>query len=108
MTTIHADLHAEKRAKCTVEDGRFVIPCDSLERLIDNKAPGFSRTKGVSMWTYSNLRTAEPTRSFVGVKCRTHPNGFLFNFCPVCGEKIDAPFVDRDNISADAAEGGAA
>jgi hypothetical protein len=47
------------------------------------------------MTTYTNLTTHEPSRSMVGLKCDAHKNGMLFNFCPICGTDISAPFMDK-------------
>lgn len=77
---------------CTVRDGSFVVPCAALQTVTDNIAPGFSKKKGIARWSLVNMGTHEPSRSYFGVKCAEYPNGFLFNFCPFCGVKIDAPF----------------
>jgi len=84
---------------CSVRDRRFVEPCDGLESLIDNIAPGFSRKKGIFSQSLSNFKTGEPTRRMIGVKCEQYPNGLLFNFCPVCGTNISAPFMDKDEAA---------
>ena len=93
------------KSTCTVRDGRFVEPCDSLEALIDNPTPGFSRRKGIARWALVNLKSHKPTRTYVGVLTREHPNGFLFNFCPICGSDISAPFTPTNEPQQ---EGGAA
>jgi hypothetical protein len=90
---------SESKTECTVRDGRFVEPCDALSELIDVDAPGFSRKRGVFQNTYTNMKTHGPSRSFVGLKCDTYKNGMLFNFCPICGTKIDEPFAS-DNEEA--------
>lgn len=86
--------------KCTVREGKFVVACESLAKCTDNIAPGFSKARRISRWSYSNFKTHEATRTFYGVKCDAYPNGFLFNFCPFCGEKIDAPFAEQDDDAA--------
>lgn len=90
----------EPVTSCSVRDGRFVEPCDTLRELIDAESPGFSRKRGLFQTTYTNMKTHEPSRSFVGVKCDAYKNGMLFNFCPICGEKIDAPFASDDEPAA--------
>ena len=85
------------RAKCTIRDGRFVEPCGSLAKVVDVYAPGFSRAKGVFEQTYTNMQTGEPSRKFYGVKTKEFPHGLLFNFCPWCGERIDAPFMSPND-----------
>lgn len=87
---------ADRKVDCTVRDGRFVEPCDTLQELIDVMQPGFSRKRGVFLTSYTTLTTREPSRSFVGLKCDAFKNGMLFNFCPICGTKIDAPFASDD------------
>lgn len=82
--------------KCIILDGRFVIPCDSLSTQTDTPHAGFSKAKGIARWHYTNLKTGEASRTFFGVKTKASPNGFLFNFCPFCGGKIDAPFAEKD------------
>ena len=82
-----------RKTECTVRDGAFVEPCDALNSLIDNIAPGFSKKRGIAKWSLSNWRTHKPSRSYVGIVTDEFRNGFLFNFCPVCGTKIDAPFA---------------
>jgi len=82
--------------KCTVRDGRFVEPCVTLESMVEIPQAGFSRAKGIARWSYTNLATHKPSRTFFGIKSKAHPNGMLFNFCPFCGEKIDAPFAEPE------------
>lgn len=94
MTETH---NAERKIRCTVRDGRFVEPCEALEQLIDVHQPGFSRKRGVFQTTYTNMQTHEPSRSFVGIKCDEYKNGLLFNFCPVCGANISAPFASKED-----------
>lgn len=84
-----------ERVKCAVRDGLFVEPCDSLQSATDNNIPGFSKTKGIASWHLTNINTGKPSRSYWGVKSKNHQNGFLFNFCPFCGERIDAPFNEE-------------
>ena len=78
--------------KCAVREGRFIDPCAPLDENVANNTPGFSATKGIAHWQLMNLETHKPSRSYFGVKTKANPNGFLFNFCPFCGVKIDAPF----------------
>lgn len=78
---------------CSVTDERFVVPCSTLAGVIDNNIPGFSRAKGVFIQNLTNVNTGEASRSYVGIKSKAHPNGFLFNFCPFCGADISAPFM---------------
>ena len=86
-----------ERTKCVVEDGLFVRPCASLEGAVDNRAPSFSKVKGVAHWALANVKTHKPSRDYFGLKSKKHPNGFLFNFCPWCGGDISAPFRSEDN-----------
>lgn len=85
------------KPQCTVTDGRFVEPCDGLEGIIDDYAPGFSRAKkGVFKRSLTNMKTGQPSRSMVGIKTKRYPNGILFNCCPFCGKRIDAPFLENE------------
>ena len=86
----------EKRVKCEVREGRFIEPCDTLNSMVEIIAPGFSRAKGIVRWTYTNVTTLQTSRIFFGMKSKDHPNGMLFNFCPWCGEQIDAPFANQN------------
>ena len=88
------------REECHVRDGRFVDPCETLEKAIDNIAPSFSAVKGVAQWHMTNIKERKPSRSFIGVKSKQYPKGMLFNFCPFCGTKIDAPFAENDEDAA--------
>lgn len=91
---------SERNIKCAIREGNFVEPCEALAELIDVYQPGFSRKRGVFQTTYTNIQTHKPTRSFVGIKCDKYKNGFLFNFCPVCGEDISAPFAKEEGEAA--------
>jgi hypothetical protein len=85
-----------RKIACTVSDGRFVEPCDGLAELVENPNSAFSRAKGITCWNYTNMETLKPSRRFYGVKSKSHPNGLLFNFCPLCGTDISAPFAGQD------------
>ena len=86
--------------KCSVRDGAFVEPCATLNSMVDNFAPAFSKAKGVSCWTYTSMTTLKPARRFYGLKSKDHPNGMLFNFCPWCGEDISSPFTSKEEDEA--------
>lgn len=85
---------SEARIKCGVREGLFVEPCGALESVIDNNIPGFSKAKGVFISHLTNMTTMKPSRTYIGIKSKQRPNGFLFNFCPFCGTDISAPFKD--------------
>jgi hypothetical protein len=87
----------ERPIKCVVRDRLFVEPCFGLSDLVDIPHSAFSRGKGVARWAYTNLETCAPSRTFFGIKTKQHPKGMLFNFCPICGENISAPFMDRES-----------
>jgi len=74
--------------KCSVRDGKFVEPCSALWSLIDGKR--------VQKPVLSNLKTGAMTRSFITIHSGEHRNGFAINCCPICGERIDAPFADDE------------
>lgn len=94
----------DDKSKCAVRAGNFVIPCQTLSDLIDDNALGFSRAKGIVQWNYTNMKTSQPSRSFVGAKTKAYPKGFAFNFCPVCGTDISAPFTEAPAVIAKAAQ----
>lgn len=82
---------------CVVREGMFVEPCAMLAEMTDTPNAGFSKAKGIARWHYTDMATRQPSRTFFGAKSKEHPNGMLFNFCPWCGTKIDAPFAARDD-----------
>jgi hypothetical protein len=77
--------------RCTVRDGKFVEPCSLLSSACEYGNPR-GKQKGVFAW---ELHTPKgPTRTMFGVKSGEHIfKGVMFNFCPFCGERIDAPFA---------------
>jgi len=84
-------------SKCHVKDGLFVEPCDALNRAADINTPSFTKAKGIAVWNMTNMNTGKPSRTYYGVKTKKHPNGLLFNCCPWCGERIDAPFAEEND-----------
>lgn len=89
-----------EKQKCTVtDDGKFVDPCKTLSAATEFGNPSGKR-KGVWSWQYfkTGVSKSEPSRTFFGVKSGEYvANGLAFNFCPFCGEKIDAPFTETSN-----------
>lgn len=81
----------EPRMKCGVRDGKHVEPCLSLAESNEGGNPQ-PRKRGIFAWVYFKPQLEGPTRTFFGSVSTTHPKGLAFNFCPFCGEKIDAPF----------------
>lgn len=79
------------KEKCTVKDGKFVEPCDSLKDMAEHGHPPKGKSRGIFAWVYTNLKTHTPSRTFFGAKSTSQPNGLAFNFCPWCGEQIHAP-----------------
>ena len=79
--------------KCTVRDGKFVEPCRSLAEVSEYGNPR-GKQKGVFAWALYVGR--EPSRTFFGVKSGEWvQKGMAFNYCPFCGEKINAPYIDE-------------
>lgn len=79
--------------KCAVRDGRFVEPCETLQK---------SFGRGVNHVNWSNHETRQPSRSFVTIKSgEFQKNGIVVNCCPFCGERIDAAV--ESETAADAA-----
>lgn len=80
---------------CTVKDGKFVEPCKDLIGAAEFGNP-IRNKKGVFAWEYHSRTSTGPTRRFFGVKSGDYvAKGIAFNYCPFCGEKIDAPFVEE-------------
>jgi hypothetical protein len=79
---------------CTVRDGLFVEPCETLAKAIDNNSPAFSRIKGIMKWNMFSRKDHKPSRSYVGLRSKNYPDGILFNWGPFCGVRIDAPFAE--------------
>lgn len=78
--------------KCSVREGRFVEPCAALHEVVEYGNP-IGKRKGIYAWNLFSRETPGPTRRMFGVKSGDHvKTGMLFNFCPFCGERIDAPF----------------
>jgi hypothetical protein len=83
--------------KCTVLDGKFVLACMALSSVCEPANPR-GKQKGVFAWELSTPNG--PTRTMFGAKSGDHVvKGMLFNFCPFCGERIDAPFVQGDEAT---------
>ena len=87
---------------CKVRDGKFVDPCTSLEGAMFGSP--FGRGNGLFLYDLSNLKTGKPTRSFVVLRTgKNSERGVALNCCPFCGERIDAPFSEVDQLSESAA-----
>lgn len=83
--------------KCKIEDGKFVVPCKTLADATEFGNP-IGKRKGVWSWEYYRTDTKGPTRRFYGCKSGEFvAKGMAFNYCPFCGEKIDAPFTEPTN-----------
>lgn len=84
--------------KCAVEDGRFVIPCDTLESVFDGNSWGKGR--GLFLNELTHLPTGRRSRSFVLMRMGLHKdNGIVLNCCPFCGERIDAPVLGAEEAA---------
>ena len=79
--------------KCTVTDGRLVEPCEMLDKMAEAGNPPPGKQRGLYEWRLFDTNTHQRTRSFFGVKTTSAPKGMAFNFCPWCGERIDAPLT---------------
>lgn len=80
--------------KCTVRDGNFLEPCDTLRAACEIGPPPRGKQRGIYWWQLTNMTTGKPSRSFIGAKTTEHPKGLIFNVCPWCGERIDEPFTE--------------
>lgn len=83
--------------KCRVsEDGKHIYPCKTLYESSEYGNPR-GKQKGVFHWEYHTIESNGPVRGFYGVKSGEFVSkGMAFNYCPFCGEKIDAPFSTPD------------
>lgn len=89
--------------KCSVRDGKFVEPCRLLEKATEYGNP---RGKQKGVFAYEWHTPAGPSRTFYGAKSGEYvTGGLVFNFCPYCGERIDAPFAKDDEPKAERAGG---
>lgn len=76
--------------RCTVDKGRFVVPCSTLETAFEGSAWGKGR--GLFLNELTHFPTGTPSRSFVVLRLGQHrERGIVLNCCPFCGERIDAP-----------------
>jgi hypothetical protein len=82
--------------KCIVREGRIIEPCADLDRQCEVGNPPPGKSRGIYEWRYHNTETHKVSRAFFGVKTTETPKGFLFNFCPFCGERICAPFKEAE------------
>ena len=79
---------------CKVRDGKFVEPCTSLAGAMDGHP--FGKGKALCLYEMSDLKSGKPSRSFVVLRMGQHrTKGITLNFCPFCGERIDASFNDE-------------
>ncbi len=94
MTT---ETEKQPKLKCTISEGRFVEPCDGLSEASEAGNPSGIK-RGIFAWVYFDTRSEEsgPSRVFFGAKSgNATKNGVAFNYCPFCGEQIDAPFTKK-------------
>lgn len=77
------------------DDGKHIQPCDALAKETEYGNP-VTKKRGIFCWALRNMNTRKASRTFFGVVSTGSPKGFLFNFCPFCGTKIDAPFAEGD------------
>lgn len=77
---------------CTVE-GLHLKPCDTLAATVEGTHT--RKRRGIHVWAFSNNKTGEPTRTFIGVRSGEHTEkGLAFIFCPFCGTRIDGPYKE--------------
>jgi len=89
----------ERRIKCEIRDGKFVVPCDTLNNCTEFGNPR-GKQKGIWWYRWFNVKTDEPTISFFGAKSGDHvEKGMIFHFCPFCGTRIDEPITNRDKLA---------
>ena len=80
-----------KPARCTVREGKFVVPCAPLADAVGG---------AVAHAHYIDMAGLKPSRSFFVLKSGAHKDkGIAMNVCPFCGERIDEPFLERETES---------
>lgn len=88
------EIQQSGRLKCTVsEDKKFVTACDNLFAVTED-GHRLGKRKGIFCNELTNLETRKPSRRFFFVASGDHSTkGIVLNFCPFCGESIDAPVL---------------
>lgn len=82
--------------KCTIRDARFVDPCTMLASATEYGNPR-GKQKGIFGWAL-HVAGKGASRTFYGAKSGEHvAKGLAFNYCPFCGESIEAPFTESSN-----------
>lgn len=78
-----------KPARCTISEGRFVVPCVPLADAVGG---------AVAHAHYFDMASRRPSRSYFVLKSGAYRDrGMAMNVCPFCGERIDAPFAENDD-----------
>lgn len=87
----------ELSLKCSVsEDGLHILPCRMLTSVFEYDSP--PSKKGIVRHQLHNIQTGKPSRTFFSAKSGDYKKmGLALNFCPFCGEKIDAPFAEKED-----------
>jgi hypothetical protein len=89
-------------AKCSVQDGKYVVPCTPLDKATEYGNPR-GKQRGVWEWRLyhidmnaKSMDMDSPSRSFFGIKSGEYTErGLAFHFCPFCGVDISAPLEKR-------------
>jgi len=80
------------RIKCAV-DGMVVVPCKALEDSAMGTNPE-DGMEGIWRWERASITTPDLLMALYGAQSGMFiEHGIMFNFCPFCGERIDAPFT---------------
>lgn len=74
---------AEAKNSCSVVDSDFLDPCDRLRS-----------NSNFRVEHRIDMVTRKPSRSFAAIGSRF--NQTALNFCPFCGERIDAMFYEKE------------
>lgn len=85
----------DEKKCCTVRDGRFVEPCDTLSQATDGYG-NIGKARGIVSWEYINTNTGKMARKFFSIRTRHFSQGIVFNSCLFCGEKINGPVLEPE------------
>lgn len=83
----------EEGTPCAVRDGKFLEPCFGLASSV---AEASFKASGIHIRSLMDLKKREPSRTFAVVRTKGGDrHDIILNFCPFCGERIDAPWREE-------------
>jgi hypothetical protein len=86
-------IETDNPVPCTVRDGKFLEPCWALAGSVAEA--GF-KASGIHIRSLTDFKARQPSRTFAVVRTKGGDrNDIILNFCPFCGERIDAPWREE-------------